>query len=177
MKFLCIQCDEAMKLLRTDGPDDGSLTVVFGCPACKREMAMLTNAMETQMVRSLGVKVGGRQVPATPMETVRSSLAHQRPDAVQDDQMSVSSNAPDAAESTGDSKCPFTGMVEDAISRQGSEFGWTSEAEARLARIPEYVRPMVRKSIEQYAREQGLQQVDVTLLDQMKGRFGLEPLA
>lgn len=177
MKFLCVQCDEAMKLLRTTGPDDGSLTVVFGCPACEREIAMLTNAMETQMVRSLGVKVGGRQVPVTPMETVRSSLAHQRPQAGQQDQMSASATEPETAAGTGGSKCPFTGMVEDAISRQGSEFAWTSEAEARLARIPEYVRPMVRKSIEQFAREQGLQQIDVTLLDQMKGRIGLEPPA
>lgn len=55
MKFLCVSCDESMSLLETRGPDDGSMTVVFGCPSCGRRTAMLTNAMETQVVRSLGV--------------------------------------------------------------------------------------------------------------------------
>lgn len=58
MKFLCISCDEAMQLRETRGPDNGSMTVVFGCPSCGRETAMLTNEMETQVVRSLGVKIG-----------------------------------------------------------------------------------------------------------------------
>jgi len=53
MKFLCVPCDEAMKITETKGPEDGSLAVVFGCPSCRRQVAMLTNPMETQMVRSL----------------------------------------------------------------------------------------------------------------------------
>jgi hypothetical protein len=75
MKFLCVPCDEPMKLRDTRGPDNGSMTLVFGCPSCGHEAAMLTNTMETQMVRSLGVKIGGRSVPAEPMEMVRESLA------------------------------------------------------------------------------------------------------
>ena len=75
MKFLCVECDEAMKLQGTRGPDAGAMTVVFGCPSCGKETAMLTNPMETQMVRSLGVKIGGRTVPAEPMEMVTNSLA------------------------------------------------------------------------------------------------------
>ena len=34
MKFLCVNCDVAMSLVETRGPDRGSMTVVFGCPAC-----------------------------------------------------------------------------------------------------------------------------------------------
>jgi len=45
-------------MMSVSPPDRGSLSVVYGCPDCGYEMAMLTNAHETQMVSSLGVKVG-----------------------------------------------------------------------------------------------------------------------
>ena len=48
MKFLCLDCDEAMKLHSTAGPDEGSLTVTFRCPQCGFRVAMLTNPFETQ---------------------------------------------------------------------------------------------------------------------------------
>src|SRR2546428_3734599 len=81
MKFLCLDCDQPMKLHETAGPDEGSLTVTFRCPECGFRVAMLTNPFETQMVRSLGVKVGGQTVPPEPFEHLRSSLAGARPDA------------------------------------------------------------------------------------------------
>ncbi len=58
MKFLCVACDEAMKLIDAKPPDRGSLTIVYRCPKCAHEFAMLTNPYETQMVGSLGVRVG-----------------------------------------------------------------------------------------------------------------------
>ncbi len=58
MKFLCVSCDEAMKLIGARPPDRGSLTVVYRCPECAHEIAMLTNPYETQVVGSLGVQVG-----------------------------------------------------------------------------------------------------------------------
>ncbi len=58
MKFLCVSCDEPMKLVHTKPPERGSLTVVYRCPSCSHEFAMLTNPYETQVVGSLGVKVG-----------------------------------------------------------------------------------------------------------------------
>ena len=59
MKFLCVSCDEAMKLIETRPPERGSLTIVYRCPTCASEFAMLTNPFETQVVGSLGVEVGG----------------------------------------------------------------------------------------------------------------------
>jgi hypothetical protein len=59
MKFLCVSCDEPMKLTLAKPPERGSLTVVYRCPSCAHEIAMLTNPYETQVVGSLGVKVGG----------------------------------------------------------------------------------------------------------------------
>lgn len=58
MKFLCVTCDEPMKLQTTDSPGGGSLSVVYACPSCSHQMAMLTNPMETELVNSLGVKIG-----------------------------------------------------------------------------------------------------------------------
>ncbi len=59
MKFLCVACDEPMKLTKADPPDDGgSIAALFACPKCANQIAMLTNPHETQMVQSLGVKIG-----------------------------------------------------------------------------------------------------------------------
>ena len=59
MKCLCVSCDEAMKLIDARPPERGSLTVVYRCPSCAHEFAMLTNPYETQVVGSLGVEIGG----------------------------------------------------------------------------------------------------------------------
>ena len=56
-------------------PDRGSLSVVYSCPECGYEMAMLTNAYETQVVQSLGVQIGPaarRQRRARPAPAARS---------------------------------------------------------------------------------------------------------
>ena len=70
MKFLCVPCDSPMKLQTVGPPDRGSLSIVYACPECGYEMAMLTNAYETQAVQSLGVKIGPAEASA---ETGKSS--------------------------------------------------------------------------------------------------------
>ena len=65
MKFLCVPCDQPMKVLTVTPPDRGSISVTYSCPACGYEMAMLTNPFETQLVSSMGIKVG----PAAPVES------------------------------------------------------------------------------------------------------------
>jgi hypothetical protein len=47
-----------MKLRTTASPESGTLSVVYTCPACDYEIAMLTNPFETQLVQSLGVNIG-----------------------------------------------------------------------------------------------------------------------
>jgi Proto-chlorophyllide reductase 57 kD subunit len=141
MKFLCVPCDTPMKLQTVGPPDRGSLSIVYSCPECGYEMAMLTNAYETQAVQSLGVRIG-----------------------------------PDASAKT-ESKCPFGAMIpgRDAADLQpdGAAVRWTAAAEARLANIPEFVRPMARTGIERFAREQGAAEIDETLLDAAKDFFGM----
>jgi hypothetical protein len=84
MKFLCIECDEQMSFGERQRPGDGTLAAVFICPACGREVAMLTNPMETQVVSSLGIKIGGREVPEQPLELARGMIAGGREEAFRD---------------------------------------------------------------------------------------------
>jgi hypothetical protein len=169
MKFLCIPCDTPMKLQSVGPPERGSLSVVYSCPECGYEMAMLTNAYETQVVQSLGVRIG-------------------RP------------GTGEAASSTSGTGCPFTAMMPAAEGasttgpgqagapdartlRGGVESGeesgepvavrWTAAAEARLANIPAFVRPMARTGIERFARERGALEVDENILDAARDFFGM----
>ena len=51
-----------------------ALGVFFGCPSCNARFSMVTNPGETQMVSSLGVKLGGRTEAAEPFEMTRGAL-------------------------------------------------------------------------------------------------------
>jgi len=128
MKFLCVECDQPMRLERSQGPDEGSLSVTFGCPRCGRRVAMLTNPFETQLIRSLGVKVGGRTEPAVPFEHLRSSLAHQRPEAFED-----TPGGEGAGASTGPG-CPFAGMLAEQEAQGQSGIAWSQDHRIHIPR-------------------------------------------
>jgi DNA-directed RNA polymerase subunit RPC12/RpoP len=164
MKFLCLDCDEAMKLHSTAGPDEGSLTVTFRCPQCGFRVAMLTNPFETQLVRSLGVKVGGRTVPAEPFEHLRSTMAGARSDAFQ---------PTDATGST--SGCPFAAALGGDAGAVPAETAlvWDASAEARLANIPSFIRPMAKRSIERFAEGKGYTTITVAVMDEARAVFGM----
>ncbi len=155
MKFLCIPCDSPMKLQTIGPPERGSLSVVYSCPECGYEIAMLTNAYETQIVQSLGVRVGPE--------------------------------GGTAEEGTSDSRCPFNAMIpamDDARPFDAAQgrpdqadepitVRWTAAAEARLAKVPEFVRPMAKSGIERFARERGALEVDENVLDAAREFFGM----
>jgi hypothetical protein len=54
-----------------------------------------------------------------------------------------------------------------------SQVIWTMPALERLEKIPEFVRPMARAGIERYAKEQGVAQIDESVLDKAKDFFGM----
>jgi hypothetical protein len=137
-----------MKLQTVAPPDGGSLSVVYACPECGYEMAMLTNPFETQLVQSLGVRIG----PSTTLGA-----------------------GPDKGASPEPGKCPFPSMMSsaDAAPGQPAPVRWTSGAEARLANIPAFVRPMARTGIEQFARDRGAAEVDEKMLDDARQFFGM----
>jgi hypothetical protein len=165
MKFLCLDCDEAMKLHSTAGPDEGSLTVTFRCPQCGVRVAMLTNPFETQMVRSLGVKVGGRTVPAEPFENLRSTMAGARTDAFEST-ADVASGCPFAAALGGGDTIAAAPTSADAVP-------WDAAAERRLANIPSFIRPMAKRSIERFAETKGYTTITETVMDEARTVFGM----
>jgi len=147
MKFLCVPCDSPMKLQTVGPPERGSLSIVYACPECGYEMAMLTNAYETQVVQSLGVRVG----PESDTKEAGASGAG----------------------------CPFSAMIPGTEDAQPGKDGepipvrWTAAAEARLANIPAFVRPMARAGIERFARDNGRLEVDEQILEAAREFFGM----
>ena len=106
---------------------------------------MLTNPLETQLVQSLGVKIGpqGEEARAKTEGDV--------------------------------SRCPFSDVVQGmtAAGPDSDGFPWTPEAVTRLERVPDFVRPMARAGIEKLARDRGYTSVDGRVLDEAKGFFGM----
>lgn len=218
MKFLCVPCDAPMKLRAVGPPDRGSLSVVYSCPACGYEVAMLTNAYETQIVRSLGVRIGpdDREAGSGPVGTVSTDPAG-RAGPPADGAWAAAE--PAAARQAGEVAttgvgCPFAAMMSAAdgplasvetgrtppggggathdragspdrarpfataqgTPGQAGEPGpirWTAAAEARLAKVPAFVRPMARAGIERFARERGSLEVDEQVLDAAREFFGM----
>ena len=147
MKFLCVPCDSPMTLQTVGPPEGGSLSIVYSCPECGYEMAMLTNAYETQMVQSLGVRIG----PATTAAAPGTSGAR----------------CPFTAMIPGSEEARPVPASEPPSVR------WTAAAVARLEKVPEFVRPMARTGIERFARDKGAPEVDETILDAARDFFGM----
>ncbi|MFQ5899145.1 MAG: PCP reductase family protein [Candidatus Methylomirabilia bacterium] len=177
MKFLCVECDEPMRLQRSEGPDEGSLTATFGCPRCSRRIAMLTNPFETQLVRSLGVKVGGRDKPIVPFEHLRASMAHQREQAFQAGDAATPQGAgADVGVASGENStpgCPFAAMVAGQEEGSSGSIAWSPEAEARIERIPSFIRPMAKKAIERYAEGKRYRLITEAIMDEARSALGM----
>jgi hypothetical protein len=107
-------------------------------------MAMLTNPFETQLVSSLGVKIG----PAAEAGAEATATGSKGPFA------GMMAGATEAVEETPGPK-------------------WTAEAEARMASVPSFVRSMAKTGIEKFAEESGYAVIDEKVLDEARTRFGM----
>lgn len=164
MKFLCLPCDHIMEFEERSLPGDGTLAAVFRCHACDREIAMLTNPMETQLVSSMGVKVGGREVPAQPMELVRSTVADGRADAFADSERLEDTNG-------ADGRSDGAGPRSDGVA---GPIVWSEDAQERLGHVPSFVRGMVKRIYADYARERGIAEITPAVMDTARAELGLE---
>ena len=182
MKFLCVSCDTQMKLEETTGPVEGSLSVTFACPSCAHRIALLTNPWETQLVRGLDVKIGGRSSPAEPWEFVRTMLAARREgtlegsgDVATGEEGSPASTEPSSraqAEGLGAGpRCPFS-AVANRSAEAASLLTWDPAAEQRLERVPDFIRPMARQGIERFAAERGFTRITEEVIDEVRGTLG-----
>jgi len=161
MKFVCLTCEGFMSFENVDAMENNSLGITFGCPTCKARFSMVTNAGETSLVSSLGVKLGGRTAPATPFEMTKDTL-----------------QGHDGKTATGDGAasggaCPFSDMLAASGITTGSSasapsLAWSAEATERLERIPSMIRPMVQRDIEEYARKHEFSSVTIQVMDDAK---------
>jgi hypothetical protein len=198
MKFVCLTCETYMNFEKVEKPAEGSLGVFFACPSCGVKFSMVTNPGETQMVSSLGVKLGGRAAPAEPFEMTRGTLkddalagagqmAAYLNDKIQGGQpagTAASGAAVSPTEAVGSAEqssggCPFSAIVSQMgltgsgtasteASTATSDFAWTPDAKERLDRLPTFVRPMVQSSVEAYARRRGFKSITLQVMDDSK---------
>ena len=163
MKFLCVSCDEGMHLEATMGPQEGSLQATFVCPRCRHKIVMLTNPWETQLVQTMGVRIGGRADSVSPYEQVLNSLVRLPQDS-----------SPPGGHEPSSAGCPFAGMFGEAEEAgSAASMQWTEEAKMRVERIPSFIRPMVQKAIERYATEQGYPVITDAVMDEARSRLGM----
>lgn len=146
MKFVCLECDAQMAFAERREPGDGTFTAAFTCPACGRRVALLANPMETQLVGALGVRIGGRALDEGAPAPMELTRA--------------SLDAPANA---------FAAM-EAAPGRPR----WTAESQERLARVPGFVRGMVKRIYTDYAVERGIREITPEVMDRARTELGLE---
>ncbi len=151
MKFLCLECDEPMKLTEVQRPGDQTMTAAFECARCGWELALLANPMETQLVHGLDYELGGRVVPKQPLELVRTSLADGRSEAFKE---------PDGPP--------------EAVAKPRQVVEWSPEARDRLEKVPAFARGMVKRIYSEYAREHGIEMITPVTMDQARADLGLE---
>lgn len=152
MKFLCLECDAQMEFDERRVPGDGTFAAAFACPTCGRRIAMLANPMETQLVDSLGVRIGGRPLDDEPFELVRRTVVGGEDAFVEDE-----------PENPG-----------EAAHDRGERPRWSEAAQGRLARVPGFVRGMVKRIYTEYAMEHGIVEITPDVMDRARSDLGLE---
>lgn len=158
MKFLCIGCNEAMVFSERQEPGDGTFAAGFTCPKCGHSIALLANPMETQLVGALGVKIGGKVLDEPAMGFVRSKMLG-KDDAFVEEQSA-----------NGSRQSGLPAAASDAPHRPT----WSNEAQARLDRVPGFVRGMVKKIYTEYAMERRIAEITPEVMDRARAELGLE---
>ncbi len=173
MKFLCLKCEQYMAFEKVEAPEEGRLGVTFGCASCGGRFAMVTNPGETQLVSSLGVSLGGRAVPPVPLEMTRATLRSEaQSSATMAEYLATRAQEPVQAETSGG--CPFSAMLrEKGLAGEqpaGStlEPAWSEPARAQLERLPTFVRQVLAKSVEAYARTHGYALITPEVIEAQK---------
>ena len=79
----------------------------------------------------------------------------------------------DAAKGESSGGCPFSSMLAGMGSGETQmPLNWTSEALDRMEKVPDFIRPMVKGSVETFARKNGYHVVTPQVIDESKGDNG-----
>jgi len=162
MKFVCMRCEDFMIFQKSENVSEGSLGVMFECPKCGSRFSMVTNPGETSLVNALGVKIGGRTQAPEPFELTRETLKEP-----------VESQATAAkAETTSGGSCPFSAMLSGGAGQKTAGLTWSAEADERIQRVPDFLRPMIKAGIESYANKLGYRVITPAVMDESKNAKG-----
>ena len=144
MKFVCNDCHEVMDFVDNLPSEEGdSMAITYNCPSCDRAISMVTNAGETQMVRSLGVTIGHESLDSSlpePMSMIRESL---------------------------------TSQTSFEPTRSGPEPVWTEAAQRRLSAAPTFVQGMVHRLYTDYARQNGYTEITPAVMNEARDKLGM----
>ena len=162
MKFVCMRREDFMIFQKSENVSEGSLGVMFECPKCGSRFSMVTNPGETSLVNALGVKIGGRTQEPQPFELTRETLKEP-----------VESQAATAKAETGSGgSCPFSAMLSGGPGQKAAGLTWSAEADERIQRIPDFLRPMIKAGIESYASKMGYRVITPAVMDESKNAKG-----
>ena len=156
MKFLCTDCDTAMKFKDVTRPEQGSVTALFECPDCFTEIAMFLNPSETQMLKSLDLKLGGNNEAAQPMQLVRSQLETAKGESLPN-MFSSKTSSGETAE--GWQVPPLTGVISEAF-QETSETNeptgpvWTAEDTRTFRSDPRFRTPYGKNGHRKFRQRQ-----------------------
>ena len=79
----------------------------------------------------------------------------------------------EAAQGESSGGCPFSSMMAGMGSGEAQmPLNWTSEALDRMEKVPDFIRPMVKGSVESFARKNGYHVVTPQVIDESKGDNG-----
>jgi len=162
MKFVCMRCEDFMIFQKSENVSEGSMGVMFECPKCGSRFSMVTNPGETSLVHALGVKIGGRTQAPEPFELTRETLkepAEPQPTAAK-------------SETTSGGSCPFSAMLSGGTEQKAAGLIWSAEAEERIQKVPDFLRPMIKAGVESYAAKTGYRVITPAVMDESKNAKG-----
>jgi hypothetical protein len=79
-----------------------------------------------------------------------------------------------AYEPAGDRPLLARPAVPYGAAPRAASLAWSEEARARMQRVPSFVRGVVMKRVEDFARERGLEAVSAELLDEIRRRLPVD---
>ncbi|MFQ5479737.1 MAG: radical SAM protein [Thermodesulfobacteriota bacterium] len=71
-----------------------------------------------------------------------------------------------------DPSCTYEAVNNAVSAKKDKSIQWTKDAEARLLQVPRFLRPMVSKGLERYARHMGITEITPEIMARLRGKTG-----
>ncbi len=85
MRFICEKCEVPMDFEKEKDLSKESMKITFCCYSCDAKFSMVTNPGETQLIYSLGIKIGEKE-KSKPLEITQTTLKGKETESEQNEQ-------------------------------------------------------------------------------------------